>query len=100
MRRLGGRWWLCIWRIIGLGDLRGRSPIRGTVDVPRFLGTRGGEGIRSKKRSIPACQGKGREGHEMHSWSRTLAAWLPEIRFLDAQIYIYIYKCICKSTYL
>ena len=64
-----------------------------------FFGNEGRKGgYRSKRdRYLPV---KGREGHEMHSWSRTLAAWLPEIRFFDAQIYIYMCVCICKSTYM
>ena len=37
-------------------------------------GRREGRGIGAKE--LDTCLS--REGHEMHSWSRTLAAWLPK----------------------
>ena len=52
----------------------------------RVFGNEGREGIGAEE--IDTCLS--REGHEMHSWSRTLAAWLPEIRF-SRHRYIYMY---------
>ena len=67
MRRLGGSWWLCLWRIIELGELRGRIANwgGGTVDLPSFWergeGREGKGGYRSKRaRYLPFV--KGREG--------------------------------------
>ena len=79
--------------VIRLGELRWRSPIGETVDVPSLC-ERGEGGYRSKRdRYLPVKKKK----HEIHSWAKTLAAWLPKIRFSTHR---YIHTYIYKSTYL